>query len=274
MGGFFVRKLCGAAGVSIQIQKLMPLLFHEPGAQWKMGHFRTLLWTAVVANVAVGVFFAMYLAELKAAGVAELPLLIIAVVAIETFTILILMSLSPRATLGPAISMPPGKVPHSNPSNIVRNTVLLITTFFFIIACRDLFFPGYIMDWLPRDDIFLEWTNALLHSPPDGTSEAVDYGLAAPMYIGDKFVSQLCAVYILINCFYKYVASVGLTYKSDGSGLITARMMWKSQAVGSLLMFSVYRVFTPAAKSASYDLRWHLMMLTYETFIFGTFGFM
>lgn len=274
MGGFFVRKLCGAAGVAVHLQKLMPLLIHTTGAQWAMGHFRPFLWTAVVANMALAAFYAFYLEDLNAAGVYELPLAILAMIGFETITILFYLFTSPGAKRGPAIALPNGKVPSSSPSPIVRNTCLVVTTFFAFTACRDLFFPGRIIDVIPRDDILLEWTNAFLHSPGEDTPEAVDQGLQAPLYIGDKFISQLMALHILINCLYKYVSSVGLRFGSDGSGLIKATMFWKAQAIGCALASFVYRVFTPAAGSASFDMRWHLMLLGYEMFIFFVYGFM
>jgi hypothetical protein len=53
----------------------------------------------------------------------------------------------------------------------------------------------------------------------------------------------------------------------DRSGVISSRMIWKAQAFGNMLLLGMLRFFTPAAKSASLDLRWHLMMVAYEAFI-------
>jgi hypothetical protein len=274
MGGFFIRKLCGAAGVAVHLQKLMPLLVHTSGAKWAYGHFRPLLWTAIVANFCIAAFYGFYFDDLKAAGVQELSVVILTLLGIESIAMLYYLFTSSRVKRAPAIAMPRDKVPFSSPSNIVRNTSLVVTTFFAIGAFRDLFFPGYIIDVIPRDDIYLEWTNAFLHSPPDDTPESEDQGLEAPLYIGDKFISQLMALHILINCLYKYVSSVGIRFGNDGSGILKATMFWKAQAIGCGLVCFVYRVFTPAANSASFDMRWHLMLLGYEGFIFFVYGFM
>ena len=97
--------------------------------------------------------------------------------------------------------MPEGKTPQSYVSNIVTRTVVIISSLMTILSLRDLFFPGMILEYIiPRDDIYLEWTNALYHSPPNDTPESIQYGLLSSLYIGDKFVSQLCALHILLLC--------------------------------------------------------------------------
>ena len=53
----------------------------------------------------------------------------------------------------------------------------------------------------------------------------------------------------------------------DRSGLVSSKMIWKAQAFGDMLLLGMLRLFTPAAKSASLDLRWHLMLVAYEAFI-------
>ena len=273
MGGFFVRKLCGATGIAVHFQKVLPLLFHPTGAQWSLGHFRPLLWTSIVGNLALAIFYGYYYEDLKAANVIELPMITLALLAIETVTILFYL-LTNKVKRGPAFALPSDKVPSSSVSSIIRNTCLVVTTFFSIVAIRDLFFPGQIIDVIPRDDIYLEWTNAFLHSPPDDSPEAIDQGLEAPLYIGDKFMCQLMALHILINSLYKYVASVFIKYGNDGSGKQKATMIWKGQAIACGLMCFVYRLFTPSAKSASFDMRWHLMLLGYEGFMFFVYGYM
>jgi hypothetical protein len=272
MGGFFIRKLCGAAGVAVHFQKLLPLLFHPTGAQWSNGHFNPLLITSIVANIALATFYAYYFEDLKAAGVVELPLLILGLLAVETIMLLYHVATSPKKR-GPAIALN-GKGPKSVSSNIMRNTCLVVTTFFTITAIRDLFFTGSIIDVIPRDDVYLEWTNAFLHSPPENTPEAFEQGLEAPLHIGDKFMCQLCALHILTNSMYKYVSCVGIRYGSDGSGTVKAAILWKGQAIGCALTCFIYRLFAQAAKSASFDFRWHLMLIGYEGFMFFVYGFL
>ena len=132
-----------------------------------------------------------------------------------------------------------------------------------------MFFPGFIIDIIPRDEIYLEWTNAFFHSPPEGSSEALDNGLAAPLYIADKFVSQFMALNLLILCMYKLVSCIMIRIGSDGSGEIKAKIIWKIQAIGNALLLFVLRIFTPAASTASLDLRWHLVLFAFETLILG-----
>jgi hypothetical protein len=93
--------------------------------------------------------------------------------------------------------------------------------------------------------------------------------MEAPLFLGDKFISQFGALHILLLCLYKYVTAVIIRYGSDGSGEIKCRMIWKSQAIAQAMILFCFRVFQPAAFSASLDLRWHLMLLGYEAFILG-----
>jgi hypothetical protein len=269
MGGLFVRKIGGAAVAAVHTQKLMPLLFHPVGAQWKMGHFNPLLWTAVVGNLCIAAFYGFYLEDLAASGADNFAKMILVVLALETIVILFYTLLGSPKKKGPAIAMPEGKTPSSSPSNIVRNTVVLVSGMTALIAGRDLFFPGHILSFIPRDDIYLEWTGALIHSPPEGSEEAADHGIESPLYIGDKFVSQLMALHLLILCLYKFVTALSIRFGSDGSGKIKCKMIWRAQALGDGLLVFLMRLFAPAATSASLDLRWHLMSLAYETFILG-----
>ena len=270
MGGFFVRKLAGGAGCAVHLHKILPFISHEPGAQWKGGHFRPLLMTAVVGNIAIAAFYAAYLEDLTAAGAQQIPLAMLAVLAIETLAMLFYLYSSRQTKRLPAVAMPEGKTPSSPNSNIVTRTTLIVTSLIAVVAARDLFLPGTIIDLIPRDDIYLEWTNAFLHSPPEGSPEATDQGLEAPLYIGDKFVSQLAAMYILVLCLYKYVTAVGIRFGADGSGGPKSRMIWKGSFVGDSLILLCFRFFTHAARSASFDTRWHLVFLSYEAFILGT----
>lgn len=273
MGGFFVRKLCGGAGLAVHLHKMLPLLMHEDGAQWNRGHFRAALSTGLLANLALVVFYrVVYWEDLEAAGATELPTAQMAALLLEAAVIAYYLLTSPKSR-GPAIALPPGKTHRSPVVNIVTRTTLICTTLVAVVAARDLFFPGHIIDIIPRDDIYLEWTNALLHSPPPGSPEAADQGLEAPLFIGDKFVSQLCALHLLLLCVYKYVAALGIRYGSDGGGVPAARMVWKAAFVGDLAVTICFRFFAHAASSASLDVRWHLVLLSFETGILGLYAF-
>ncbi len=267
MGGFFVRKVAGAAAVGVHLQKLVPLLLHPMGAQWTLGHFRPLLAVALVGNMAIGLFYAMYWDVLSSNGATELPLVFLALLGMESTTIATYLLISKSTKKGHAVAMPEGKTPNSLTSNIVSRTILIASTAVGIIALRDLFLPGFILSLVPRDDIYLEWTNAFLHSPPLDSPEDFDQGVQAPLYIGDKFMSQFAALHLLILCLYKLTSAVLIRYGSDGSGTIKCNMIWKAQAFADGLLLFVLRIFQPAAVSASLDLRWHLMFVGYETFI-------
>lgn len=270
MGGFFVRKMAGAVGLAVQLQKLLPLLAHPTGAQWSLGHFRPLLYTAIITNFMNAAFFGIYLNDLKQAGAEKLVLAAIGLLILEAAAIghYIFWSKTRRGT---AIAMTEGKTPTSVASRIVSRTVALVTSVIGLIVIRDLCFPGYILELLPRDDIYLEWTNAFLHSPPEGSPEALEHGLEAPLYIGDKFIGQLMALNIVICCVYKLVSAFAIRYGSDGGGLIKAKILWKGMFFADGLMLLVFRLFVSAALTASLDLRWHVMALSYETFILGEF---
>jgi hypothetical protein len=270
MGGFFVRKLAGGAGCAVHLHKILPLVAHESGAQWMGGHFRPLLITAVIGNIAIAAFYAAYLEDLSAAGARELPLAMLTILAVETLAMLAYLVSSRQTKRLPAVAMTDEKTPRSPVSNIVTRTTLIVTTAMAVFAARDLFFPGTIIDIIPRDDLYLEWTNAFLHSPPEGSPEAMDQGLEAPLYIGDKFVSQLAALYILVLCLYKYVSTCLVRFGADGSGVPKSRMIWKGSFIGDAAILVCFRFFTHAAGTASVDTRWHLVLISYEAFIFGT----
>jgi hypothetical protein len=275
MGGFFVRKLAGGAACAVQLHKMLPLLYQEPGAQWTAGHFRPWLLTALVANLATAAFLSSYMEDFVAAGAHYLPMAMLSVLAVETMVTLVFFFNNLRSTRKrlPAVAMPEGKTPTSLVSNIVSRTTFIVTSLMTLIAARDLFFPGTILDYVPRDDIYLEWTNSFLHSPPEGSPEAADQSLEAPLYIGDKFVSQLAALNILILCLYKYVTALLIRYGADGSGTPKARMIWKGAFFGDVAILMCFRFFAHAARTASFDTRWHLCFISYETFIFGKLPF-
>jgi hypothetical protein len=269
MGGFFVRKLAGGAGCAVHLHKILPLISHENGAQWAGGHFRPVLMTAVVGNIAIAAFYATYLEDLTGAGAQHIPLAMLAVLAIETVAILYYLFINRQTKRLPAMAMPEGKTPDSLISNIVSRTTLIVTSLVALVAVRDLFFPGTIIELIPRDDIYLEWTNAFLHSPPEGSPESADQGLEAPLYIGDKFVSQLAAVNILVLSLYKYVTAAVIRFGADGSGTAKSRMIWKASFLGDSAILLCFRFFSHAARTASFDMRWHLVFIAYEAFIFG-----
>eukprot|EP00980_Cylindrotheca_fusiformis_P008563 scaffold1820_cov129-Cylindrotheca_fusiformis.AAC.4 len=267
MGGLFVIKVGGAACMSLQLQKLLPLLVHPAGAVWNMGHFRPLLWTAALSNLLLASFYASFLGDLSDAGADFLPKIFIAVLVIESCVILAYLLKAEKARRGPAIALEKGKLPSSFVSRIVARTVFIVSGAMTLFAGRDLFFPGQILDFVSRDDVFLEWTGALIHSPPEGSPEAEEYGITAPLHRGDKFSSQFMAANILLLCLYKFVSSFLVRYGSDGGGLVKSRMIWKGQAIGDALILLLFRLFTSAATSASIDMRWYVISISYETFI-------
>jgi len=276
MGGFFVRKVAGAASLAVHLQKLVPLLVQFGGTRWNRGHYRPLLVTSVIANLCLAAFYASYMGDFVAAGAQQLPMVAIGLLLVESsvFAYYLVAHLSPsKVEKGPAVAMTEGRTPDSVPSRIVSRTILLVSSAMALIAGRDLFFPGFIFEYVPRDDIYLEWTNALVHSPPPGSPEDADAGLEAPLHVGDKFASQYAAISVLLTCLYKYASALTVRYGSDGGGLLQAKMIWKVQAVGDAALLFVVRTFAHAARSASLDLRWHLMCIAYETFILGLYGY-
>jgi hypothetical protein len=271
MGGLFIRKLAGAAVLAVHTQKLIPFLFHPPGAMWNMGHFRPLLCTATIGNILIVALYGLYMDDFSAAGANALPKIFIFALLVETVVVMYYLFTQKPKGRAPSVALPDGKKPTSVTSRIVTRTVIIVSGFLTLIAARDLFFPGQILDFIPRDDIYLEWTGAFLHSPPEGSHEADDQAMASPLYIGDKFVSQIMALHILILCMYKFVTAFFIPYGHDGSGQIKCKMIWKVQAFGDALVVLLVRLFAPAALSASLDLRWHLMAFGYEMFILGMY---
>mmetsp|Transcript_12215 Transcript_12215/g.15972 ORF Transcript_12215/g.15972 Transcript_12215/m.15972 type:complete len:401 (+) Transcript_12215:110-1312(+) len=272
MGGFFVRKVAGAAVAGVQMQKIIPLLFHQRGAKYSMGHFQPLLVTSILANLASMTFLACKWDDLSAAsGANELPFYWIAVMAVES-VVLLYYALTAKTKRGPAVAMKDGKTPSSSPSRILSRTVWIVTSFTAAFAIRDLFFPGVIMEWIPLDDIYLEWTNAFRHSPPEGSPEAMDHGLEAPLFAGDKFISQYAALHVLLCSLFKMYSAGGIRYGADGRGEIQAKMFWTVQLIANSMYLFVFRLFASAATTASLDLRYYLMVLAYETFILALFA--
>ena len=209
------------------------------------------------------------MSDFVAAGAGALPKVMTALLVVESMVIAFYLVASRKVKRGVAVALKDGKTPKSVVSRIVARTVILVSGAVTLFAGRDLFFPGQILDFVPRDDIYLEWTGALIHSPPDGSPEAEQYGMTSPLQIGEKFVSQLMAVNLLIVSLYKFVSVFLIRYGNDGSGLAKAQMIWKGQAIGDALYILLFRLFTACAASASVDIRWHLMAIAYEAFILG-----
>ena len=272
MGGFFIRKAAGAVVAGVQLQKMIPLLFHVKGARFDMGHFQPLLLVSAMANIASILFFGWKWEELSSGNATELPLCWISVMTMET-VVLAIYALSTKVKKGPAIAMKDGKTPLSVPSGIVSRTIGIVTTATALFAARDLFLPGTIMDFVPLDDIYLEWTNALRHSPPDNSPEALDNGIEAPLFVGDKFISQYMAFNLLLLCSFKLFSAAAVRVGADGRGEVQSKMFWTAQFLSNGMFLFLIRLFANAASSASVDFRWHLMALAYETFILGMYAF-
>lgn len=272
MGGLFVRKIGGAAAAVVHLQKLLPILFHPDGAEWMAGHFHPLYCMGIVSNMVLAAFYVGYMEDLAASKAEGLPKLILGVLAVESLVLLYnLLTAKRSATRPPAVAMPKGKTPESVTSRIVTRTVVSVSTLISLIMVRDLCFPGFIFDFIPRDDIYLEWTGAFLHSPPDGTIESEEQGMEVALFVGDKFVSQFMALNMLLLCAYKFLTAFGIKFGSDGSGQVKCKMIWKAQCFGDMFILLLLRLFSTAALSASLDLRWHLMLVAYEAFILGEF---
>jgi len=278
MGGLFVRKIGGAMALAMHSQKLFPLLFHSSDTHFSLSHFTPMLVSSAVANLAVAAFQYSYLEDLKSAESNKLALLIVSLLVFEalvmTFYALKGYKLSKQAfaKMGP-FKFEEGKTARSIVSKIVMRTVLLVSGGMAVVAGRDLFFPGTIIPGLPRDDIYLEWTNAFLHSPPPGSPEFEEHILEAPLYVGEKIVGQLTALYILISCMYKFVTAVFIRSGTHSKGLRQCKVIWKVQFLGDALLLFLFRLFALAANSASLDLRWHLMALGYQTLIIALYAY-
>lgn len=278
MGGFFVRKMAGAAGLGFHLQKLVPLLFQRSGVHWGQGHFRPMLVTSAMGNLAIAAFYIFSMKELQSGGAHVMGCAIAAILAIEAAVMLsfvLVSSLRKRAKTSAwkAKPFPAGKGPRSVVCKIVTRTFCIVTGAMTWIAGRDFFFPGKELHFPPYDDIYLEWTGAFIHSPPPNTVEEQEYGMEAPLHVGDRFVSRLMALYILVISFQKFVSGVIIRLGASNDGEKKCKMFWQSQAIADALLLFTIRVFAQAALSASLDVRWHVMCLGYETFILGLYGF-
>ncbi len=275
MGGFFVRKLAGAAALSFHLQKLVPIVFQSSKSHWGLGHFTPMLATSIVGNLTVAAYYMSYIADLKRVQADTMAYGIVLALVVESIIIMgyiISLALKKEVKLKEQ-KLPNGKTPNSLVSNIVARTTCIVSGQIALIAGRDFFFPGQELHYPPYDGIYLEWTGAFIHSPPPGTIEGEEYGLEAGLHIGDKFISRLCALYVLILCFQKFSSALLIRIGKDNSGQAKTRLFWRVQAASDGLILFVFRVFGPSAKSASLDFRWHVMCLGYELFILGLYGF-
>lgn len=272
MGALFVRKLCGAAGLAVHSQKLAGFLFQGNNAHWYMGHFNPMVLVACIGNLALALFVFIKMDDLSAAGLKDGALLVIAISIFEfAFLFGYYLSVNAGAVGIKLKNLGANRTPKSVVSRIVMRTVSIVSGVQIVIAARDLFFPGSILEYVPRDDIYLEWTGALIHSPPAGSIEEDDHLMESPLFIGDKFASQLCALYLLIGCLYKFSTAFFIRLGKDKSGEIKCKIIWRVQVIASMLTVTIMRLFASAALSASLDLRWHLMCVVYETLIIGKF---
>ena len=304
MGGLFIRKMAGVAGLSYHTTKLLPIVFQSAptfdkkskygrwvGASYSVGHYDPLLTLGMIGNICISMFYVGRLDEMKNANATGLGMAYIMTSFIEAFIFgMYLISrrvnykTSTTATTAKEkarwskdeYDLLPQEDPNSLPSRIVARTVFIISSLISFVALRDILFPGTIIPFIPRDDIYLEWTGAFIHSPPPDTLEADEHGLEAPLFSGDKFVAQLFGLYLSLGCMIKLLSaggwskgirSMGQVDNVDRSGLVSSKLIWKAQAFGDVLLLGILRMFTPAAKSASLDLRWHLMLVAYEAFI-------
>lgn len=291
------------------------------GASWSIGHYDPILTLGILGNVCVAAFYMVRIEELRNAGAEPLVALLVMASLIEALVFGVYL-LSRRMSMKkakksvvdkqqqqqqPQQKRPaqkkkgskekdssstspatqeynPQEDPNSIPSRIAFRTVLIVSSTIGLISIRDLFFPGSIIPFIPRDDIYLEWTGAFFHSPPPDTVEADEYGLESPLYAGDKLVSQLLGMYLVLGCVLKFASVVAWSKGSkrmepqspenvDRHGVVSSKMIWKAQALGDGLLLFMLRMFAPAAKSASLDLRWHLMTVAYEMIILGLYGF-
>jgi len=236
MGGFFIRKTAGIMGLTFHLQKLVPVVFQKSDTHWGKDHFNPVLLSSALCNLALAGYYTSNMEDLKDNGAHEMGFAIIAVLLIESFVILgyaISSAVNRMKSTTSKVKLPLGKTPNSVVSRIVARTVAMVSGMVAVIAARDFFYPGEELPFPPYDDIYLEWTGAFIHSPPALSEESIKYGLEAPLHIGEKFISRLMALYALIICFQKLVASFLVRLGIDNSGIIKVKMFRRCQAVGN-----------------------------------------
>ena len=311
--GYHTAKLWPIVFQSAPVPSLAGGQIKMKGASWSVGHYDPILTLSILGNICIAVFYMGRLEELRSSG-AELLAAVLVMASLIEALVFGSYLMSRRISMKKS-KMVVGKQqqqqkrstskkkaskdkedepttneynsqedPNSIPSRIALRTVLIVSSTISLISPRDLFFPGTILSFIPRDDIYLEWTGAFFHSPPPDTVEADQYGLESPFYAGDKFVCQMMGLYLALGCLWKF-ASVFAWSKGNRSmesnspenldrhGVVSSKIIWKAQALGDMLLLFMLRMFAPAAKSASLDLRWHLMTVAYEMVILGLYGF-
>lgn len=275
MGGFFVRKMTGAVGLAYALQKLVPVLVQDSKTDWKRGHYTPLLLSCAVGNGVLAGYYVSHWDDLVGAGAEQMALAIVISLVVEmaVFGGYCLRVSLQKTPIVMAKSYPVGKGPASTVHRIVARTVAIVTGFVLLIASRDFFFTGYVLPFPPGDEMYLEWTGAFFHSPPNGSHEAMEYGMEAPLHSGDKFLARLMALYFLVIGVQKVFSSFGVRLGKDRSGEIVCRTFWKSQTIGNIFVLLTLRLFAEPSTSASLDLRWHLMCIGYETFILGLYAY-
>eukprot|EP00558_Chaetoceros_sp_UNC1202_P003249 CAMPEP_0197243836 /NCGR_PEP_ID=MMETSP1429-20130617/9142_1 /TAXON_ID=49237 /ORGANISM="Chaetoceros sp., Strain UNC1202" /LENGTH=332 /DNA_ID=CAMNT_0042704105 /DNA_START=24 /DNA_END=1022 /DNA_ORIENTATION=+ len=276
MGAFFVRKMAGAAALTFHLQKLIPVVFQRSDVHWGCGHFKPVLMTSILGNLALAGFYVSHLEDFKISGAEEMGFGIAAALIVEAVVLMgfVLTTTLDKSPTIKATKLPDGKGPNSIVSKILSRTFCCVTGVIALIAARDFFFTGHELPFPPYDDIYLEWTGAFIHSPPSNSVEAEEHGMEAPLHIGNKFASRLLALYLLIVSFQKFTSAFLVRVGKDNSGEKKCKMFWQTQALGNAFLLFTMRVFTAAAMSASLDFRWHVMSLGYETFVLAIYAFM
>lgn len=270
MGGFFMRKLVGCTGVGLQLHKLLPIVFSTEA--YGKGH-RWILVGGILSNSSLALFLASYMTDLQNAGAWQVPSVMMGVSIFEALVMMVYaLSMKTKEKLV-AVAFSNGKSPTSLVSNIVARTVAIISTGILMYGIRDFCFSGMPIPLLPYDDLYLEWTNAFFHSPPESSPEYEDQGIAAGFYIGDKYVCQMAGLQLALLSLYKLLSSWTIRRGSDNKGEAAVRMIWKPSTIANLMLLFLLRIFASAAESASWNVRWHLMAVAYETFIVGLYAF-
>jgi hypothetical protein len=92
MGGFFVRKLAGAAALTVHSQTLFPILLQSEQVHWGgPGHFDPMLCTAMVGDVVIALFYLSYQKTLVNAGVDTWSLFMIMTCLLEALVIFLFL---------------------------------------------------------------------------------------------------------------------------------------------------------------------------------------
>lgn len=270
MGGFFMRKLSGCTGIGLQLHKLVPIVFMTEAYGKK---YRWILVAGALSNICLALFLASYMADLQNADAWQIPSIMVSVSLLEAFVMIVYASSIKTDEKVVAAAFSNGVSPDSLVSNIVARTVAIISTCILVYGIRDLWFTGTPIPLVPYDDLYLEWTNAFFHSPPESSPEYEEQGLGAGFYIGDKYICQMAGLQLTLLSLYKLLSSWTIRRGSDSKGEVTARMVWKPATIANLMLLFLLRIFASAGDSASWNVRWHLMVVAYETFIVGLYAF-